>query len=306
MVDLPKVRQRLIHLTYCRGINRHFICKLLKEDPQLAQLYSLTSKDLHDLYSLPFKNAKRFLKDLHNERIVTQIKQHLQRFQIMTIFDHDYPPLLKNIYDPPLVLFLAGHRNLLQRDPKLSVIGTRHPSKNAYEKVKFYLGPLIDHHWTIVSGLARGIDSFAHDVTLRAGGITIAILGGGFFHIYPREHYSLFLQIKQHGLVISEYPPHITPKKYHFPERNRLISGLSYGTLVIEAMEQSGTFITVDQALEQGRQVYVAPGCPLTKQTTGCHRLIQEGAHLVVNGEDLLTDWRLIGKTYTLKRSLYS
>lgn len=293
---MSAVRKRLIHLSYCKGMTRPLIRQLLKQDPQLKNLYTLTSKDFSNLYSLSIKRAEQIVKDLHNERLIHQIQQHLQQFQIMTIFDKDYPSLFKQIYDPPLVLFLTGKRRLLQLKPKLSVIGTRHPSKVAYKKVKFYIKPLIKKNWVIVSGLARGIDGFAHDVTLKAGGNTIAVLGGGFYHIYPREHYSLYLQIQRNGLVISEYPPHMSPTKYHFPERNRLISGLSYGTLVIEAMERSGTFITVDQALEQGRQVYAAPGCPLLRQTTGCHRLIQEGAVLVINSEDLLKDWQLNGK----------
>jgi len=296
VIELHNVRKRLIHLYYCRGINRHFIRKLLTVDPKLTKVYSYSSSDLHNLFFLPLKNAEQFLADLHNDRLLLFIKKHLQSFQIMTIYDHDYPLLLKQINDPPLVLFLAGDRHLLQYKPFLSVIGTRNPSQNAYQKVEFYLRPLLSRGWTIVSGLARGIDSYAHRVTLAEDGITIAVLGSGFQHIYPREHFTLFKQIVQKGLVISEYPPHVSARKYHFPERNRIISGLSYGTLVIEAMERSGTLITVDQALDQGRQVYVSPGCPLTIQSKGCHRMIQDGAQLVINAADLINDWELVGK----------
>lgn len=296
MIDLREIRKRLIHLYYCRGISRHFIRKLLTIDRKLTKVYSYSSSDLHNLFFLPLKNAEQFLKDLHNDRLLPNIKEQLQPFEVMTIYDHDYPLLLKQINDPPLVLFLAGNRSLIQNKPLLSVVGTRNPSKNAYKKVRFYLRPLLSRGWTIVSGLARGIDSFAHRVTLTEGGITIAVLGSGFQHIYPQEHFTLFNQIAQKGLVISEYPPHISARKYHFPERNRIISGLSYGTLVIEAMERSGTLITVDQALDQGRQVYVVPGCPLIQQSIGCHRMIQDGAQLVVNAADLLNDWTLVGK----------
>src|SRR5699024_3097510 len=145
-------------------------------------------------------------------------------------------------------LFLAGHRKTLQNKPLLSVIGTRNPSKSAYKKTSMYLHPLLQNEWTIVSGLARGIDSFAHQITLDANGTKIAVIDSGSHQMYPKEHTVLFEQIAKTALIISEYPPHVHARKYDFPERNRIISGLSYGTLVIEAMERSGTLITVDQA----------------------------------------------------------
>lgn len=295
---MQDVRKRLIHLYLCRGMNRQFLRHLLTEDPNLIEIYSLSTSDLHDLFFLPFHKAEQLQRDLHNDRLQTYIEKQLHSYQIMTIFDHDYPHLFKKINDPPLVLFLAGNRHLLHCNPSLSVIGTRKPSKNAYEKVRFYLQPLLARQWTIVSGLARGIDSYAHQITLLEGGQTIAILGGGFQHIYPPEHSKLFQKIKEKGLVISEYAPYMRARKHHFPERNRLISGISFGTLVVEATKRSGTLITVDQALDQGRQVYVAPGCPLLKQTAGCHQMIQDGAQLVMNAQDLLADWKLVGKNF--------
>src|SRR5690625_3753192 len=143
--------------------------------------------------------------------------------------------------------------------------------------------------------MAKGIDSYAHKLALGHKGNTIAVLGGGFNHIYPKQNSMLYKQISEKGLVISEYPPHIPPKRYHFPERNRIISGLSFGTLVIEATERSGTLITVDQALDQGREVYAVPGSPLIPQTKGCHQMIQDGAKLVINADDIREDWKSIG-----------
>lgn len=289
-------RQRLIHLYHCRGTTRQFIRRLLKIDPKLMDIYSYSSSDLHNLLLLPQKNANLLLADLHSDDLVTQINKTLKEYDIMTIIDQDYPKLLKEIKDPPIVLFLAGDRKLLQRKPTLSVIGTRNPSKNAYHKTAYFLQPLMKYGWTIVSGLARGIDSFAHEITINHQGVTVAVLGGGFKHLYPQEHMSLYNQIVQTGIVLSEYPPHVQPRRYHFPERNRIISGLSYATLVIEATERSGTLITVDQALDQGRQVYVSPGDPLIQQTKGCHRMIQDGAQLVMGGEDIIKDWQAVGK----------
>jgi len=139
-------------------------------------------------------------------------------------------------------------------------------------------------------------DSYAHRITLNYKCRTIAVLGGGFNHVYPKQNQTLSHQIAKDGLVITEYPPHVHPRRYHFPERNRIISGLSFGTLVVEANEKSGTMITVDQALDQGREVYAVPGTPYIKQTVGCHRLIQAGAKLVINAADIIEDWHQFGK----------
>lgn len=219
----------------------------------------------------------------------------LNNYSIITIVDEEYPNMLKQIKDPPLVLYVKGDQSLLQDYPNLSVIGTRKPSHEAMQKTALFIQPLIKRHWVIISGMAKGVDSFAHLLSLKYGGKTIAVLGGGFNHIYPKQNTSLFYEIYRKGLIISEYPPDQPPLRYHFPERNRIISGLSFGTLVIEATEKSGTLITVDQALDQGREVYAVPGSPLIPQTKGCHQMIQDGAKLVIDAKDILEDWEGIG-----------
>src|SRR5699024_9337460 len=143
----------------------------------------------------------------------------------------------------------------------------------------------------IVSGLVYGIDRFAHELTLKYNGNTIAVLGSGFNHLYPQAHDGLFKDIAQKGLVITEYPPHIRARKHHFPERNRIVSGLTVATLVIEAKEKSGTNITVEHALEQGKEIYAVPGSILCSKTKGCHKMIQEGAKLVMSANDILEDY---------------
>jgi len=244
------------------------------------------------------KNAITFYKDLRNDALKKQIKQDVNQYTIITIVDENYPHVLKPIKDPPFVLYAKGNPLLLQHSPVLSVIGTRNPSTEALLKMKLIVKPLVEKDWVIVSGMAKGIDSYAHKLALSYTGKTIAVLGGGFNHIYPKQNFTLFNQIAEKGLVLSEYPPNVPPMRYHFPERNRIISGLSFGTLVIEATERSGTLITVDQALDQGREVYAVPGSPLIPQTKGCHQMIQDGAKLVQTVEDIQEDWETIGSNF--------
>lgn len=292
---MRSTRDRLIHLHRCRGITRRIIRKIIHHDPTLNQIYILSPAQISQYYSLPINNAAIFYSDLHNEATRQQIKTDHARYPVITIVDEVYPPVLKTIKDPPLVLYTLGDLSLLSHTPALSVIGTRNPTIEAKQKIELLVKPLITMDWLIISGMAKGIDSYAHVSALENKGSTIAVLGGGFHHIYPKQNLSLFKQIAENGLVLSEYPPDTSPKRYHFPERNRIISGLSFGTLVIEATEKSGTLITVDQALDQGREVYAVPGSPLIPQTKGCHKMIQEGAKLVHDVQDILEDWESMG-----------
>jgi len=279
----------------CRGITRRTIHYFFQHDSTLKQIYTYSPSKLSQLFKIPMKNASLFHKDLHNPELRRKLFQDLKNYTIMTIVDENYPDVLKRIKDPPLVLYLNGDESLLSDSPKLSIIGTRQPSNEAMQKTKLFVQPLIKHNWVIVSGMAKGIDSYAHHLTLKYGGKTIAVLGSGFNYIYPKQNISLYEEIMKKGLIITEYPPDQPPIKYHFPERNRIISGLSFGTLVIEATERSGTLITVDQALDQGREVYAVPGSPLIPQTKGCHQMIQDGAKLVIDVKDILEDWEGIG-----------
>lgn len=290
------LRNRLIHLTRCRGITRRIIRKILQHDPTLTNVFEFSSQELSLRFSLSKENASTLYKDLHNDELRRQIKRDQEQYGIITLVDEAYPHMLKTIRDCPIVLYAVGDPAILRKQPALSVIGTRNPSHEAMKKVEYIVSPLVRKKWVVVSGMAKGIDSYAHRISLMDEGYTIAILGSGFHYIYPKQNISLFKEISQKGLVLTEYPPDVPPKPYHFPERNRIISGLSFGTLVIEATERSGTLITVDQALDQGRDVYAVPGSPLIPQTRGCHQLIQDGAKLVVNYEDIMVDWETTSK----------
>ena len=298
---MQKTRNRLIHIHRCKGITRRIIRKMFQIDPSLQEIYSLSQKQFMNLFSISSDRASNIIRDLHDYTLIRNINRDLNYFATITIVDATYPHVLKPIKDSPLVLYAVGDVQLLSMNPSLSVVGTRNPSKEAIPKLRLALSPLIEKDWIIVSGMAKGIDSYAHQLALSMQGKTIAVLGGGFNHIYPRQNISLYHKIKKHGLVLSEYPPSVRPERYHFPERNRIISGLSYGTLVLEATERSGTLITVDQALEQGREVYAVPGTPTIPQTKGCHRMIQDGAMLVTGAGDILENWEMIKTSWNFK-----
>lgn len=291
MTLLEIIRKRLIHIHRTHILTRNKLRKLLQWDPTLNKIHKLTVHELQKLLSLKDQQASNLHKSLQSKSSQRETMKVLSNYNVVTIIDDNYPNVLKTIKDPPIVLYTLGNIKLFTNHPLLSVVGTRNPSVKAREKVEKLVQPIVKEGWTIVSGMALGIDSYAHKLALELGGNTIAVLGSGFNYIYPRRNKELFHSIKKKGLVITEYPPHIKARPYHFPERNRIISGLSFGTLVIEATTKSGTFITVDQALDQGREVYAVPDSPLVRQAIGCNRLIQEGAALVISAEDILKDW---------------
>lgn len=200
-----------------------------------------------------------------------------------------YPELLAHIASPPPVLYLEGQITALAKT-HFAIVGSRHPSSQARDNAYQFAYHLAEQHFTIVSGLAAGIDLAAHEGTLAAHGITIAVMGTGLKKIYPEAHRSLATSIIDQGLLISEFPLDSEPKRQHFPRRNRIISGLSIGVLVVEAALQSGSLITARYAVEQGRDVYAIPGSIHHPCSKGCHHLIKQGAKLVENVQDILDE----------------
>lgn len=200
-----------------------------------------------------------------------------------------YPERLRNINDPPKEIYCLGNLELLNYKTNIAIIGSRNCSLYGERAAKDFAFNLAKEDICIVSGLARGIDSFSHIGALNAKGKTIAVLGSGLDNIYPKENIKLVEEIiKNDGLVISEYPLGTKPLKYHFPARNRIISGLSESVLVVEARRNSGTNITVDFALEQGKDVFVIPGNIYSKTSDGTNFLITEGAIPVLSYKDIL------------------
>ena len=200
-----------------------------------------------------------------------------------------YPERLKNIDDAPKELYCLGNLELLNYKKNIAIIGSRNCSSYGERAAKDFAYNLAKEDICIVSGLAKGIDSFSHIGALSAKGKTIAVLGSGLDNIYPKENIGVFKEIiKNNGLVISEYPLGTKPLKYHFPARNRIISGISDSILVVEARKNSGTNITVDFALEQGKDVFVIPGNIYSKTSDGTNFLITEGAIPVTSYVDIL------------------
>jgi len=208
--------------------------------------------------------------------------------QKITIKNKNYPELLKKIYDPPQELYISGELKREEEYP-IAIVGTRKISNYGLEITRLFAEALAEAGITIISGLALGVDGLAHQIALEKKARTIAVLGSGLNIIYPPAHQKLAQEIiKSCGAVISEYSPNTSPTKKTFPARNRIVSGLSLGVLVIEAPLRSGALITARTAIEQGREVFVVPGRINDFNSEGCNYLIKMGAHLVTDPQEII------------------
>ena len=221
---------------------------------------------------------------------------------ILTLGDTDYPATLLNITDPPLMLYLLGSlvpapevEARLSTLPCLAIVGSRNPTPQGHINAGQFAEALGAAGWCVVSGLALGVDGAAHQGALRAGAYTVAVVGTGLDRVYPRKHLELAHRIARRGLIISEFALGTPPLTGNFPRRNRLISGLSQGTLVIEAALQSGSLITARLAADQGKEVFAIPGSIHSQQSRGCHLLIKQGAKLVESAQDVLEELQPAG-----------
>lgn len=235
--------------------------KLLQMYESPEKIWKLKFEDIVRIEGFGDKIATEILNQKYRENLNDYI-EYMNKYGIhgVTIYDKEYPQKLKNIYDPPIMLFAKGNIDILTNDA-IAIVGCRECSKygkNVAEKVAYELGK---NNINVVSGMAKGIDSYAHMGCLKSKGKTIAVLGGGLDRIYPKENISLYDNIIQSGgAIISEYVIGTKPNKSNFPARNRIISGISDGVVVVEAKQKSGTLITVDFALEQGKNIFVVPG----------------------------------------------
>ncbi|MDR0137353.1 DNA-processing protein DprA [Metabacillus idriensis] len=286
-----EIHHKIIHLSHCRGFGHMNFLNLLKDDPTLKSLYRLTDHEIQQLFRLSDQTLPQFLQDFHSfnlHEVITQYSE--QNLHMLTLFDENYPELLREIPDPPPILFYKGDISRLKIKKMISIVGTRNPTSYGSNALRKIVNPLVKDGWTIVSGLAKGIDALAHRAALSENGNTIGVIAGGLNHFYPKENQALFEQMCNEQLVLSEHPPNIKPQKWHFPQRNRIISGLSLGTVVMQAKEKSGSLITANTALDQGRQVFAVPGSIFDDFSAGANQLIKQGAYLAEDGLDIIND----------------
>lgn len=283
-------------LSLIKGLGSRKKLELLQEYGNPKKIYNLTESELLKVRGIGKELAKKILDKNIKEQIYKHIK-YMQKYKIdiISINDKKYPQILKQIYDPPISLYIKGNAEILN-GKNIAIVGCRNSSKYGEEAAKYFAYNLSAKGINIISGLARGIDTYAHIGNLGAMmhngndicGKTIAVVGNGIDIIYPKENKYLEGKIiKSGGCIISEYPLGTKPEKFNFPARNRIISGLSKGVLVIEARAKSGTLITIDFALQQGRDVYVVPGNINSVNSVGTNDLIKQGAKLVTKVEEI-------------------
>lgn len=299
------------NLPYFLALNRmdqvgpRTVAKLYKIWPELKQLFQLTQTELEKA-GVPALLAQR-ISNFDLELIGEDLKwlDVSSDHNLLTWESSEYPALLKEISDPPVVLYTKGQLNALLQ-PTLAVIGSRNPSITGRDNSRMFAKALAEQGVTIVSGLALGVDAEAHAGCLASGGQTIAVMGTGIDTIYPRRHAMLAEQITQKGLLISEFPLKSPPIAGHFPRRNRIISGLSLCILVVEAALKSGSLITARMALEQNRDVLAIPGSIHNPLARGCHYLLQQGAKLVTSAVDVLDELRMEPQQQIIEKPIIS
>lgn len=276
-----------LHYVYPLTLNK-FI-KLLEEIGTLNDLVCTPPSKLAKILQISTKKARDLL--VHYERMLTvDLKEayHSKNIQPIPFDSPFYPRNLLDLIDPPLVLYAKGDLTLLVEQKKIAIIGSRNATKYSSVALEYIVPPLVEQNIIIVSGLAKGADSLAHASAIKYGGKTIGILGHGLFHMYPKENIKLAAEMMNKHLIITEYPPYIGPRKWHFPMRNRIISGMSDALVVTEAKLKSGTLITTDHALEHGKDVFVVPGPIDSELSLGTNNLIREGAIPIWNGYQIL------------------
>jgi len=285
-----------VALHFIPGVGSVSIRRLLERFHTPEAIFRASAKELLEVEGVGVKVAQEICKG-PSEQTVQRELALLEKAggKIVTIQDEVYPSRLRNIYDPPPLLYLKGE---LKKEDEfaVSIVGSRKTNPYGRWITEKISKDLVRHGVTIVSGMARGIDSVAHWGAVSEGGRTIAVLGCGVDVVYPRENRNLYTKIAEQGAVLSEFPMGSPPEASHFPKRNRIISGLSIGVVVVQASADSGSLITANYALEQGREVFAIPGNVGADGSRGTNRLIKDGAKLVESSEDILEEilpqWR--------------
>lgn len=280
-----------IWFSLIKGLGSKRKQKLLESYKTPEKIYKLTKKELIETNGIGEKMVENILKSKDEDylkKYILYMQKH--NIDIININDENYPKILKEIYDPPISLYIKGNKNILN-NTSVAIIGCRQASQYGIKVAKYFGYNLAKNKVNVVSGLAKGIDSYAHIGSICANGKTIAVIGNGIDTIYPKENINIANKIlEKGGTIISEYPLGTKPEKMNFPARNRIISGISKSVIVVEAKEKSGTLLTVDFALEQGRDVYVVPGNINSINSIGTNELLKQGAKIITCYKDIIVN----------------
>lgn len=271
------------------GIGNHLFKRLIDRFGSPEKALQAVELDLQDIEGM----TRTLVRRMKTHRIQPSVRQDMalaaqKGVRIVTMADPDYPALLLQIPDPPPFLYVRGM--LESQDKAVAVVGSRIATGYGLSMAARLSAELAACGVTVVSGMARGIDTAAHEGALQSGGRTVAVLGSGLAEVYPAENRGLFQSIIRHGAVVSEFPMLTKPEPHNFPIRNRIISGMSYGTVIVEAAKKSGSLITARLAAEQNREVFAVPGSVQSFKSIGTHTLIKQGAKLVENAQDVLEE----------------
>jgi DNA processing protein len=282
----------LLHLASTPKIGPHKIRILLNYFRDPAEILRASPRALIKVPGIEKKIAANIVHNKEGKRFADDQLRRVNKLgaRIITLWDAEYPEVLKRIYDPPVLVYVIGRFTSLDKNA-VAIVGTRTPSTYGQLVAEAFSRELAQLGITVVSGLARGIDTIAHCAALTSRGRTIAVLGSGLDVPYPAENKKLLESIAAEGVVLSEFPMGTKPDATNFPRRNRIVSGLSLGTIVVESAEDGGAMITASTALDQNREVFAVPGSITEKRTAGPHKLIREGrAKLVQNVNDVLEE----------------
>ena len=289
-----------IALSSVEQLDSAFIQRLYNYFGDIETAFNSSLKDLSDIDGLSVKKGEKFieLRDKINvDKAYSDVVDRGVKF--LTLESENYPSLLKNIFNPPAVLYYKGDLDLCNFERTLAVVGSRKATFHAGEALNKIMSELSGTDICIVSGLAAGLDTTAHSAAIKNNLKTIGVIASGFDYIYPTSNKDLYKKIENgNGVIFTEYYPTFEPLKFRFPQRNRIVSGLSYGTLVVEASLKSGALITANLTLEQGRELICVPGLITNPNTAGIYKLIKQGAAIATCADDILNalGWEI--KTY--------
>lgn len=284
----------LLKLKLCAGIGikseYRFYQWMIDRYKIIPDNINISAEEIAEILMLNKNNSKTFINSYNSDKLNSVLNHHINHVKWLTILDDIYPECLKESYMPPIVLFYFGDLELL-KTKNLAIVGSRNNTEYSVRIIKSIMPDLVNHHITIISGLAKGVDRLSHLAAISCGGRTIAVIGTGLDKYYPKENEELQRTIAKKDLLISEYPVGVTPAKHHFPERNRIIAGLASSILVTEAKYRSGSLITANLSLQNNRNILSVPGRIDSVLSVGCNELISAGAKPVLTSKDILEEY---------------